>query len=41
MELGEIEGAFSGLAMGLVGVMTALLVPIINAVIQVILLMEF
>lgn len=41
MELGEIEGAFSGLAMGLVGVMTALLVPIINAVIQVILLMDF
>lgn len=33
MELGEVEGAFSGLAMGLVGVMTAILIPIINAVI--------
>lgn len=33
MELGEVEGAFSGLAMGLVGVMTAIFIPIINAVI--------
>lgn len=31
MELGELEGAFSGLAIALVGVMTAILVPVINS----------
>lgn len=30
MEMGVIEGAISGLAIGLMGVMTALLIPIVN-----------
>ncbi|MDR0824212.1 MAG: LrgB family protein [Prevotella sp.] len=30
MEMGMIEGALSGLAIGLMGVMTALLIPIVN-----------
>lgn len=34
MELGEIQGAFSGLAMGLVGVMTAILIPILHSLIS-------
>lgn len=33
MEMGMIEGAISGLAIGLMGVMTALLIPIINEII--------
>lgn len=32
MELGEIQGALSGLAMALVGVMTALLIPILHLI---------
>lgn len=35
MELGEIEGALSGLAMGIVGVMTAILIPIIHSIINI------
>jgi predicted murein hydrolase (TIGR00659 family) len=34
MEMGVIEGAISGLAIGLMGVMTALLIPIIHRLIQ-------
>jgi hypothetical protein len=30
MELGALEGAISGLAIGLMGVMTAILVPIVE-----------
>lgn len=33
MEMGMIEGALSGLAIGLMGVMTALLIPIVNRLI--------
>jgi len=33
MEMGVIEGALSGLAIGLMGVMTALLIPLVNQVI--------
>ena len=35
MEMGVIEGALSGLAIGLMGVMTALLIPIIHQLISV------
>lgn len=34
MEMGTIEGALSGLAIGLMGVMTALLIPIIHGIIE-------
>lgn len=34
MEMGVVEGALSGLAIGLMGVMTALLIPVIGKVIQ-------
>lgn len=34
MEMGVIEGALSGLAIGLMGVMTALLIPLIGKVVQ-------
>lgn len=34
MELGETEGALSGLAMGIVGVMTAILIPVIHSAIS-------
>lgn len=34
MEMGVIEGALSGLAIGLMGVMTALLIPLIGEVVQ-------
>ena len=30
MELGALEGAISGLAIGLMGVMTAILVPVVE-----------
>lgn len=36
MELGAVEGAVSGLAIGLMGVTTALLVPIINFILHLI-----
>ena len=34
MEMGTIEGALSGLAIGLMGVMTALLIPIVHRLIE-------
>jgi predicted murein hydrolase (TIGR00659 family) len=34
MELGAVEGAISGLAIGLMGVMTAILVPVIEAIMR-------
>ena len=34
MELGALEGAISGLAIGLMGLMTAILVPIIEWIIS-------
>jgi len=34
MELGAVEGAIGGLAIGLMGVMTAILVPVIEAIMR-------
>ena len=34
MELGTVEGAISGLAIGLMGTMTAILVPVVEALLN-------